>query len=134
EKFYFGFTLPQLLQNKVDLYESTTTDLSRLEDHYMVMGGYTIAVNDDIKVIPSFLLKYVSPTPIKIDATARVMYKDMVWLGGSWRNNDAFVAMVGYEWNELVSLGYAYDFTTSDIKNYSDGTHEIVLGLRFNQE
>ena len=30
-------------------------------------------------------------------------------------------------------LGYSYDFTTTDLGNYSTGTHELVIGIRFNR-
>lgn len=133
EGFYVGLTLPQLMQNRVELYESVAKDIARLEDHYMLTGGYDFLVGSDFKITPSFLVKYVNPAPIKIDASCRVTYQNMVWIGGSFRNNDAWVAMAGYEWEEMVSIGYAYDFTTSNLRNYSGGTHEVVLGLRFNQ-
>lgn len=133
EDFYVGITLPQLLQNRVDLYDTADPSMSRLEDHYMLTAGYRYAINEDITLEPSVLLKYVNPTPLKIDASLRAIYQDMIWLGGSWRNNDAWVAMAGYEWNESLSIGYAYDFTTSNLRNHSDGTHEIMLGFRLNQ-
>jgi hypothetical protein len=28
-------------------------------------------------------------------------------------------------------LGYAYDFTTTDLKNYQHGVHEIMLSYEF---
>ncbi len=133
DNWYAGFTLPQLLQNQIELYETMDGDLNRLEDHYLVTGGYRFEVTDDIKLEPSVLVKYVYPAPIKIDASLKVIYKEMLWAGGSWRNNDAWVAMIGYEWNETLSLGYSFDFTTSNLKNYSNGTHEIVIGFRLNQ-
>ncbi|MCB0760082.1 MAG: type IX secretion system membrane protein PorP/SprF [Flavobacteriales bacterium] len=133
EKFYAGITLPQLIQNRVDLYESQEPGLSRLEDHYMLLAGYKYQLNDDFMLEPSVLVKYVTPAPIKIDVTLRAHFRKMVWAGVSWRNNDAFVAMLGYEWRQSLSIGYSYDFTTSHLKNYSDGTHEIVLGFKFGQ-
>jgi hypothetical protein len=33
---------------------------------------------------------------------------------------------------DKLKVGYSYDFTTSDVKDYSDGTHEIMLGYCFN--
>lgn len=133
DTYYLGITLPQLLQNKIDLYNSGNTDLARLEDHYLLTAGYKYAVNEDITIEPSVLLKYISPVPMKIDATVRGIYREMIWAGVSWRNNDAWVAMLGYEWSEQVSIGYAFDFTTSNLQNYSNGTHELMIGLRFNQ-
>jgi type IX secretion system PorP/SprF family membrane protein len=133
EQFYIGITLPQLLQNHVDLYDSKDPSMNRLEDHYMVTAGYRYQVDENVTLEPSVLIKYVSPVPIKIDVSLRATYQDMLWVGGSWRSNDAWVAMAGYEWNEALSIGYAFDFTTSNLKNHSDGTHEIMLGFRFNQ-
>jgi len=104
-----------------------------LEDHYLLTAGYKYAVNEDLTIEPSVLIKYISPVPLKIDATVRGIYREMIWAGVSWRNNDAWVAMLGYEWNEQVSIGYAFDFTTSNLQNYSNGTHELMIGLRFNQ-
>jgi hypothetical protein len=30
-------------------------------------------------------------------------------------------------------VGYSYDYSVTRLRNYSSGTHEIVLGLRFSQ-
>lgn len=133
ENWYAGFTLPQLFQNRIDLYESADPGLSRLEDHYMLLAGYKYQLNDDFMLEPSVLVKYVAPAPIKIDATVRAHFREMIWAGFSWRNHDAFVAMLGYEWRQSLSIGYSYDFTTSNLRNYSNGTHEIMLGFKFGQ-
>ena len=74
--------------------------MNRLEDHYMVTAGYRYQVDENVTLEPSVLIKYVSPVPIKIDVSLRATYQDMLWVGGSWRSNDAWVAMAGYEWNE----------------------------------
>lgn len=132
EDFYVGLTFPQLLQNQLDLFESNNA-ISRLEDHYFLTAGYHYDINETWSVEPSVFVKYTQPVPVKIDASARVFYKDMVWVGGSYRNNDAVVAMLGYEYQDAISIGYSYDFTTSNLQNYSSGTHEIMLGFKFNQ-
>lgn len=45
---------------------------------------------------------------------------------GSYRNNDAFIFLVGYQFREF-SVGYSYDFTTSRLVSNSAGSHEISL-------
>ncbi len=131
EDYYIGFSAPQMLQNQINLYDSETQSLSKLEDHYYLFGGYKWQVNDDFMLEPSALFKYVFPAPLKVDISARAFYRKMVWLGASWRSNDAWVAMAGYEWNERLMIGYSYDFSTTNIRRHSDGTHEIQLGFRF---
>ena len=44
---------------------------------------------------------------------------------------DAFSVMAGYVYEQNLSISYSYDFTTTNIRNYSTGTHEIVLSIRF---
>ena len=63
-----------------------------------------------------------------MDASGRVFYNDEVWLGLQYRTQDAMVISVGYEYKERLIIGYAYDFTTSNIQNYSSGSHEIMVG------
>ncbi|MBL7942395.1 MAG: type IX secretion system membrane protein PorP/SprF, partial [Flavobacteriales bacterium] len=33
-----------------------------------------------------------------------------------------------------LRLGYAYDFTLTDIADYSSGSHEIMLGFDFGKD
>jgi hypothetical protein len=40
--------------------------------------------------------------------------------------------LIGYSMQEKLFFGYSYDVTTTDLKNYSSGTHEVMLGMRFN--
>lgn len=133
-KFWFGATAPQLLRNKVRFFDERNEVLSRMEDHYYVTGGYRISLGEDWKLEPSFLLKYVDPVPPKLDVTATVRYKNSVWLGASYRTNDAYAAMVGVWLKETFQFGYSYDIITSNLRNYSTGSHEVMLALTFGKQ
>ena len=100
----------------------------------MVNGAYKFKINEDFKVEPSFLVKYASPAPAKIDVGLRVLYKEQIWLGGGYRHNDAFTALVGFMYKNYLMIGYSYDFTTTRLKKYSTATHELMLGLRFSKQ
>ena len=52
-------------------------------------------------------------------------------MGLSYRTNDAFIVMAGYLYKNKINIAYSYDFTTSGIRKYSDGSHEIVLEYKF---
>lgn len=125
EGFYFGFSAPQLIQSELKLSNS---NLNKLVRHYFVNTGYKININDDVALEPSILFKAISAAPMQLDGNLKVIYKDMLWLGSSFRNGDAAVIMVGLRKNSF-QFGYSYDATLSEIKKYSSGTHEIVLGL-----
>jgi type IX secretion system PorP/SprF family membrane protein len=131
ERWWFGASAPQLLQNKVYFFDDQDATLSRLEDHYYAMGGYRLPLGADLVLEPSFLVKYVSPVPAKVDISATVRYKETVWLGASYRTNDAVALMVGCWLRKGFQFGYSYDLTTTNLRNYSSGTHEVMLALTF---
>lgn len=133
DTWYAGFSLPQLLQNQLRLYDDHQHDLTRLEDHYYLMAGYRYQIDDQFMVEPSLLVKYVSPVPVSWNLQARCWYRNTVFLGAGYRHNDAVIAMAGYSWNESLSIAYAYDMSTSGLRRHSTGSHELVLGFRFNQ-
>ncbi len=130
DNFYFGVTLPQIIQNNLNLYESIQAEENKLEDHYYVTAGYKLEVSDKWAVEPAILAKYVKPVPLKTDFSLRVLYDNKVWLGGTFRTNDAIAMFLGYNHNNQISIGYAYDITTSSIKSFSDSTHELTLAFK----
>jgi type IX secretion system PorP/SprF family membrane protein len=134
EKWWFGATAPQLLHNRVIFFDDQDQSFSTLAAHYYALGGYRFAIGEDLKLEPSFLLKYVDPVPPKVDLTATVRYRDMVWLGATYRTEDALSFMVGYWMKKTFQFGYSYDLTTTNLRNYTSGTHEVMLGVTFGKE
>lgn len=133
QNWYVGFSLPQLLQNQIQLFESTSGDLSKLEDHYLVMGGYTYEFNNDFKLQTNALAKFVAPVAPALDINLKAFYQNKVNVGVGYRHQDALIFMAGYEYREAISIGFSYDMTTSSLKNYSNSTYEVMVGFRFNQ-
>jgi len=131
KKWYAGISVPQVNQNKLKFFDYQTSTLSKLATHFYAIGGYKFDITDDIKVEPSLCLKYVKPAPFQFDLGVRATYKNKVWLATAYRHKDAVSAMLGYTYQENLTVAYAYDFTTTNIRKYSSGSHEIVIGIRF---
>lgn len=133
-KWWFGATAPQLLRNRIWFFDDRDQTLSQLSAHYYAMGGYRLDLGGDLRLEPSFLVKYVDPVPAKIDLTATLRYKDMVWIGGTYRTNDAISVMVGYWLKRTFQFGYSYDLTTTNLRNYTTGTHEVMLAVTLGRQ
>lgn len=130
KKYFAGFSIPQLFQNRLNYNAfNDSINSNKLVRHYFFHGGYKFEINDDFDVEPSLLLKAVLNVPVQVDINARVTYKDMVWLGASYRNKESVVVMLGVNKNNFVA-GYSYDITLSNIRKYSTGSHELFLGLK----
>lgn len=131
DNYYAGFSTTQLINTKLKLYDEST-GLNKLKTHFYLVGGYIFEINNDFKVEPTLLLKGTAPAQVQMDINTRVMYMDMVWLGLSYRTHDALSLLIGYTYDNRIHIGYSYDFTVTDMRKYSAGTHEIMIGYRFN--
>lgn len=128
--WWFGGYVPQIFPAKLNLFENPTPTGS-LATHFYFMGGYKLFLTDEFSVEPSMLLKIVSPVPAQLDLGARILYKNKLWAGGTFRTNDAIAVLVGYTYKDNLTFGYSYDITTTNLGNYNNGTHELLIGLRF---
>ncbi len=142
DKWYFGASAPNLLQNKLKFGNAQYTAQSRLADHYYINGGYKFDINDDFQIEPGMIIKFVTPAPIQFDPMVRVIWRDQLWIGGVYRGmigadglaSNAASAMIGFTYKQNLQIGYGYDFTLSNLNNYSNGTHELMLGVKFNKQ
>lgn len=125
EKWYVGVSVPSFLQGDYydDIQESVTTE--RL--HYFFMGGYVFDVSDGLKFKPAFLVKAVSGAPLTADISANFLLAEKVTLGASYRYDDSVSALAGFQITNGLYLGYAFDYTTTRLNKYADGSHEFIL-------
>lgn len=127
--FYAGFSVPQLVQNTFDKY-NTDSD-SKLLRHYFFTTGYVFAIDKDLMLKPSLLVKAVSGAPVQVDLNVSVLMKEILWVGLSWRSFDSIDALLELQVTDKFQFGYAYDFaTTSEMRRVNAGSHEIMLNYR----
>ncbi|MFH1320925.1 MAG: PorP/SprF family type IX secretion system membrane protein [Bacteroidota bacterium] len=130
DKFYLGVSLYHLLENKLNYTGYTENDrtlIAQLSRHSLLTGGYSINTGENIKIEPSFLVKYISSSPIQIDMNINAIYKNMLTIGGSYRTGDAIVFLLQYSFKDKIKLGYSYDYTISELASYNNGSHEIMF-------
>lgn len=132
DKYRIGVSAVQILNNKLDLFPGDGD--GHMAVHYFLTGAYRFDISDAFGIEPSVLVKYVTPVPTQFDLSARFIYKNNLWLGGSYRSSDAIAIFAGYRILDYLSLGYAYDLATSDIQTYTSGSHEILIQLRFGKK
>ena len=129
--FYLGFSVPKLISNRIIDEDIETGTISKEELHAFFMGGYVFDVNRILKFKPYFMVKATPNAPISIDLTAQFVFVEKLWGGVTYRIGDSFGAMVQVQVTEQLKVGYAYDYTTTELGEYNTGTHEILLGFDF---
>jgi hypothetical protein len=73
----------------------------------------------------------VHPAPPQFDAGVKFDWRDQIWLGATYRHDDAVSFMGGFAYKDFLLVAYSYDMATSNLRDYSDGTHELMVGVRF---
>jgi len=135
--WYVGASIPQLLNSKLglldeDVMEKLNTEMDgSLSRHYYVLAGYKWKVNYDYVVEPSVLIKSVTPAPTQADIGVKVTYQNKLWLGSLYRTNGDIGLLLGYSIGDRYLIGYSYDMVTSGMSDYTSGSHEFMLGIRF---
>jgi len=102
-----------------------------------VTAGYKFFVNDDVTLLPSVMVQYIKPFPVQVYTNAKLQYQDKVWIGSSYRFGDqlgGFAAMAGLNVSNTFNVGYSYDISTSNLRNFSRNTHEIIIGFLLNNK
>jgi len=129
--YHVGLVVSHLLNNKIQIGTDPTGD-SKLKSHFYLTGGYKYYVNREWAIEPSVVLKKVWPAPFQVDLNVRAWYKNMVWGGLSYRTQEALSIMLGYTYEKKIYIGYSYDLVLNPLGAHNFGSHELMLGYRFN--
>lgn len=126
-ELYVGLSILQIFNNKVKVVDGTTAT-GKLSRHYFFTAGYKIKLDDKWALVPSVLVKGLSPAPVQFDVNMKVRYMDKIWAGLSYRNKDAAVVLIGMTIDNRIDFGYSFDYSVSKLNKYSYGSHEILVG------
>ena len=133
KNMYFGASIQQIVPSKIDGYNApaSTNGVNQLAKHYFLTAGYKFEINKEFSLIPSFMAKIQNPAPVSFDVNCKVVFKEKVWAGLSYRLSDGITTMAGFVLKDVINISYAYDYITSDLSAFQSGSHEIILGVKF---
>ncbi|WP_028788833.1 PorP/SprF family type IX secretion system membrane protein [Terrimonas ferruginea] len=133
--YFIGLSAQQIVPSKIDFSNNAIRPKEgKSVPHIFATAGYRFLVGYDFNLIPSVMVKYINPMPTQIEANVKLQYQDFLWVGAGYRYKDGFNGMLGVNVSNTVNVGYAYDYTTSRLNNFSKGTHEIILGFLLNNK
>ena len=135
-KYFVSISCQQMFNNKIK-WKDTQGKLIR---QFNTILGYNYKVDKDFTIQPSVLIKGSQPVPAQVDFSLKCIYKDMVSLAASLRNNknidnkfksSALAFMVEYKAIKKITVGYSYDLSLNTIRKYNTGSHELYLAYNF---
>jgi type IX secretion system PorP/SprF family membrane protein len=149
ENFYAAASVTNMISSSLNYQQTGKDVIARQGKHFFLTAGYLMALNENVKFKPSVMFRDDAKGPTNLDVNAFFLFKDAVWLGASYRSginvwkkpeweggsfkNNALVGVVEMFFAKNYRLGYAYDYSISELGDYTNGTHEISLGIIINR-
>jgi type IX secretion system PorP/SprF family membrane protein len=127
----FGFAIPQLFETQIS-YAAASQDARKFTLRRAMVGylGYKFKIKDKWFIQPSVLLRN-SAKATQIDGNLNLSYKDIIWLGATYRTSGGIIPSLGFKVADQFTVAYAYEFAgSSGISSRGNGTHEIMAGFR----
>ena len=127
ENYYLGLSSPNLLTTKHLERKSgiVTTGVEAI--HYFFTGGYVFNLNDNLKFKPAFMARGISGAPLALDITSNFLINNKFEIGAGYRVEDAISGLVNFRISPTLRIGYAYDYTLSNLGRFNSGSHEIMI-------
>ncbi|TDW52553.1 type IX secretion system PorP/SprF family membrane protein [Flavobacterium sp. 270] len=127
DNLYVGISAPNLLKSKHIEENSGVNAFGSEEIHTFATAGYVFQLNNMWKLKPAVMAKFVKGAPVSVDLTANVLYNEKFEIGAAYRVDDSMSALFNINVTPTLRVGYAYDYTLSNLGQFNSGTHEIML-------
>ncbi len=134
DSWYVGLAIPNLYSLDDNITFPDTQAEDYFSPHYFLNGGFVTSPSYNLDIKPSALLKIEPAAPVEVDINCNFLLYKKLWLGAGYRSGDALIGMVEYNVTPQLRVGYAYDWTLTDIAAYSKGSHEVMLGYDFGKD
>lgn len=126
KRYFVGITAPKVIPNKLN-------DLSNFSSkeviHMYLIAGYVFKLNSLWDLKPGATVRYTANAPLSIDGNLSVLFNQKIWFGVMYRHGSAAGANIMYNFTPSVRLGYAYDYSITNMNKYNAGTHEVLFGI-----
>ncbi|MFK5958264.1 MAG: type IX secretion system membrane protein PorP/SprF [Lutibacter sp.] len=127
DKFYVGLSVPNMLATRHFEKRSGIVSKAIENSHYFLTSGYVFNMSDNLKLKPSIMLKGAKGSPLSIDLSLNALLLSTVEGGLSWRMDDSVSGMINFKVTPTLRIGYAYDYTLSNLGDFNSGSHEVFL-------
>lgn len=125
--FYIAASLPNMIES--NHFERNGGIISKASEkmHYFLTSGYVFNLTNQLKFKPSIMAKTAPGMPLILDVSANFLIDEKIELGTSYRIDDSVSAIASFAINKNLRIGYAYDYTVTNLGQFNSGTHEVLF-------
>ncbi|MGM0497696.1 MAG: PorP/SprF family type IX secretion system membrane protein [Bacteroidota bacterium] len=129
DELYIGVSSTHL--NEPTFQPTEGSVAPKINRNYYLISGYSIPLSDTKLTLNPSLMVQSDGTTSQIGLNTHLTYNKKFWGGVSLRTDRTVTGMIGAELFDWVKVGYSYDYAVSEIMQYNEGSHEIMVGFCF---
>ena len=132
-----GFALTDLFKSNAFNEENFNKfELSNLRNRlFSVSYRFDLGVMGNFQLEPYFLYRQTEDgLQDAWEASALVYYKNKIWTGGSYNQNNGMALFFGANIKERFKFGYSYEFPPFSSGFPTSSSHELHLGIKLSKE
>jgi type IX secretion system PorP/SprF family membrane protein len=126
---YVGLSMPHMANNVFERKGSLETVYQSVP--IILTAGHVFEISRILKVKPNFLFKAVDGRAVELDLNANFLFDEVVWLGVSYKFQNAVALLTQLQVTDQLQVGYSYSITTGAIQQAELGSHELLVQYRF---
>lgn len=131
-RFFIGASMPRILSNQLNDDDiNGGVSVAQQRPVFFATTGFVLDLGSAVKFKPSVLAKKTAGTDFEFDINGSFLLKEKLWLGVSYRTEDALVFLAEFQPTPAFRFGYAYDRTLTGLNQFSSGSHEFMIGFDF---
>lgn len=123
--WYLGTSVPNFLTEGIYNDDVATVVEDYLQFNFI--GGYVFDLSENLKFKPAFLINKIQGNPLNANISTNFLISNAFTAGVSYRINNAFSGLAGFQVSQSMFVGYSYDYNTNVLGSYNNGSHEIIL-------
>ena len=127
------FASLQLFANKTifsSSYEQKELEYNFVR-HFFASVGYKFNAGKNFNITPILQARNIQGQNIQPEAIVKFDYKDFIWTALHYNYQRSYALTVGVAVSEMFVIGYSAEFSANEMQGYSNGTHEIIFGIKF---
>jgi len=125
QDLYLGISSTHLNEAEFK-YDKGSPSLKR---HYYIIAGYNMPFSNPLLEFKPGVVVQSDGVNSQLAINGLIEYNKKIWGGVSLRTDNAISGILGLELFKWVKISYSYDFVVSDLMEYNNGTHEIMMGF-----
>jgi type IX secretion system PorP/SprF family membrane protein len=132
DRFYAGFSVPRFLTHEYDKNSGSYRMKNDFSEYtFLTSAGLFAKLNEQMTLFPSAIFSYNPSHKPQLNINTSIILKDKIWIGAGYKSTNSVTGLLRCQVNYQLSVAYSYDLDLGSFGQYSNGTHEVVLGYVF---